>query len=87
MIMIIGRSKPQILSMLFRVLFSYPNGGLEQFWTSFPALCRSLFLINNGFLHVNRGCGVAEGVIAKSQLQKTKDTEPECISETIRKHC
>ena len=53
MIMIVGRSKPQILSMLFRVLFSYPNGGLEQFWTSFPPLCRSLFLINNGFLHVN----------------------------------
>ena len=53
MIMIIGRSKPQILSMLFRFLFRYPNGGFEQFWTSFPALCWSLFLINNGFLHVN----------------------------------
>ena len=53
MMMIIERNKPQILSMLFRVLFSYPKGGLEQFWTSFPPLCRSLFLINNGFLHVN----------------------------------
>ena len=38
------------------------------------------------YLNPGGGCGVGEGVIAKSLLQNTEKT-PECIKETIRKHC
>ena len=63
--------------MLFRVLFSYGDGGVELFWTNSPpsvVLLLCLFVIICMLLHVNiqtGGCGVAEAVIAKSLLQKT----------------
>ena len=80
--------------MLFYVVQGYPDGRVRgKVWDQLPSFCRCLFLLSYNLhvqcKHLNSGgggCGVAEDVIAKSLLQKTEKT-PECISETIRKHC
>ena len=78
--------------MLFYVVQGYPDGRVrEKIWDVPTPLLLSLFVPYNlhvqcKYLNPGGGCGVAEDVIAKSLLQKTEKT-PECISETIRKHC
>ena len=75
--MMIIRSKyiPSWCFMLFRVLFSYPDGRVEKLWPNGASLS-CLLLITYIFLHVNiqTGNGVEEGVIAKSLLQRTDKT-------------
>ena len=65
------------------------EGSEEKFGTNSPpsvVVCSLQFTCSVQIFKPGGGCGVAEDVIAKSLLQKTEKT-PECISETIRKHC
>ena len=66
------------------------EGSEEKFWTNSPPSVGVCFLQCTCSVQIFKpgggGCGVGEGVIAKSLLQNTEKT-PECIKETIRKHC
>ena len=68
------------------------EGSEEKFWTNYPPSVGVCFLQFTCSVQIFKpggrggGCGVGEGVIAKSLLQNTEKT-PECIKETIRKHC
>ena len=76
---ILGITKSSIC-LLCCSLASYsatcPLGMVEQFWTNSPPFV-GVFPQNfhvPSCKNLNQGCGVAEGVIAKSLLQKTEKT-------------
>ena len=73
--------------LLFRVLFSYGDGGVELFWTKATLLLLLVFVRYNlhapSCKHSNRGVWWSRG--CDCQIPTAKDcidTEPECISET-----